>query len=408
VNSSPAALDPDTRRRLDVLVAELRRAGAVRSPRWVDALAAIPRHALVPRFFAEESGPRGVTVWRPVDRRDGQRWLDAVYSDQTLVTALDDATAEQLPGGGFTGVPTSSSTLPSLMVRMLEDLDVHDGHQVLEIGTGTGYNAALLSHRLGQDHVFSIDVDPALIEAARERLAAIGYAPALAVGDGREGCAPRAPYDRIIATCAVPAIPPAWLGQSRPGGVILTDLASGIEGGLVCLTVASDGEAEGHFTAATGRFMAARDQKRGYRGRERATLAPVTGARETHVPAAEIRASYDFRLLLGFRLADAELVYHHDEDTGALALQLQWPDGCWARSPLPGQPGEGTVTWGGADDMWRQVETVWRWWVSMGRPDRTRLAVTADSRGTAVWLEAENHERIRVSPPTANAHQPHG
>jgi protein-L-isoaspartate O-methyltransferase len=63
------------------------------------------------------------------------------------------------------------------MIRMLEALDVHSGHRVLEIGTGTGYNAALLSHRLGDTQVFSVDIDADLVELASQRLARTGYHP---------------------------------------------------------------------------------------------------------------------------------------------------------------------------------------------------------------------------------------
>jgi len=70
-------------------------------------------------------------------------------------------------------VPTSSSTMPSLMARMLEALDVHDGQRVLEIGTGTGYNAALLCYRLGSANVVSIDIDPGLVAAANEHLGSL-------------------------------------------------------------------------------------------------------------------------------------------------------------------------------------------------------------------------------------------
>jgi hypothetical protein len=94
--------------------------------------------------------------------------VGAVYSPETLVTAL-----EAVGGNRF---PISSSTKPDLMVRMLEILDVQDGHRVLEIGTGTGYNAALLAHRLGDEQVFSVDVGEDLVDLARDRAVGVGSA----------------------------------------------------------------------------------------------------------------------------------------------------------------------------------------------------------------------------------------
>ncbi len=106
---------------------------------------------------------------------------------------------------------------------MLEALDISLGMSVLEIGTGTGYNAALLCHRLGSACVTSVDIDPALVDAARERLAALGYTPRLAARDGSAGYPPGAPYDRVIATVGVHVIPAAWIGQTREGGRILAN-----------------------------------------------------------------------------------------------------------------------------------------------------------------------------------------
>src|SRR5947209_6463268 len=117
--------------------------------------------------------------------------------------------------------------MPGLTTRMLETLDIHDGHRVLEIGTGTGYNAALLAHRLGDRNVFSVDVDTDLIAAARRRLAAVGCHPELAARDGIHGWPEHAPYHRIIATCAVPRVPWSWAQQLTPGGLLLTDLKIG-------------------------------------------------------------------------------------------------------------------------------------------------------------------------------------
>lgn len=112
------------------------------------------------------------------------------------------------------------STKPDLMIHMLEVLNIQEGQRILEIGTGTGYNAALLGHRLGDDNVFSVDIDPELIDTARRRLADIGRHPHLTVGNGAEGWPEYAPYDRIIATCAVRRLPWVWYDQLNPRGAV--------------------------------------------------------------------------------------------------------------------------------------------------------------------------------------------
>jgi hypothetical protein len=117
-------------------------------------------------------------------RRAPQRWLNLVYSNRLLVIADDP---ESL----------SSSSMPSMMARFLSLLDVQDGNTVLQIGTGSGYNAALLCERLGADRVTSIDVDAGLVEAARVALASCGYAPALGV-QGRPRKVPQLPGRRSL------------------------------------------------------------------------------------------------------------------------------------------------------------------------------------------------------------------
>ncbi len=104
---------------------------------------------------------------------------------------------------------------------MLDMLDLHAGHRVLEIGTGTGWNAALLAHRLGAGRVVSVEVDPVLAARAEACLRGVGLDARVVRGDGAEGCADGGLYDRVIATCSVRAVPPAWIAQTRPGGVIL-------------------------------------------------------------------------------------------------------------------------------------------------------------------------------------------
>lgn len=100
---------------------------------------------------------------------------------------------------------------------MIARLDVAAGHRVLELGSGSGWNAALLCELAGEQAVTTVEVDPALREQAHAALTAAGYAPTVVLGDGLDGYAPGAPYDRITSTMAVRRVPGAWVAaQWRP------------------------------------------------------------------------------------------------------------------------------------------------------------------------------------------------
>ncbi|MFI9624857.1 hypothetical protein [Streptomyces sp. NPDC052042] len=97
-----------------------------------------------------------------------------------------------------------------------------------------------------------------------------------------------------------------------------------------------------------------------------------------------MRTHDPFRLLLAFHLPGAEIVYHID-DAGTTALQIQGPDGSWARAPLTGE-GTGTVTYGGDPGLWARVEDAWRWWNDAGRPSHDRFGYVREADGAArVW-----------------------
>ncbi|MGW7200889.1 methyltransferase domain-containing protein [Streptomyces chryseus] len=221
------------------LVAEMAAAGALDDPAWRAAFAEVPRHLFVPYFFV--NGPAGhERLWgEDRDPRRRERWLRGVYSDTPLAT--------RMRGGEL----ISSSSQPSLMAGMLDQLRVRDGHAVLEIGAGTGYNAALLSHRLGDELVTTVDLEPEITESARGHLAAAGHHPAVVTGDGALGCPARAPFDGIIATCALPSVPRAWIAQCRPGARILAPLATG----LIALDVRDAAHAEGRFLHTPAYFV---------------------------------------------------------------------------------------------------------------------------------------------------------
>ncbi|MGH3937133.1 MAG: methyltransferase domain-containing protein [Pseudonocardiaceae bacterium] len=238
--------------------ARLPKNGVALGSGWREVFASVPREEFVPRFFLHKPGGG----MRAVDSGDDD-WLTSVYSDRTLVTQLngDDTTWDQArDNGGTTGRATSSSTEPTLMAWML---DLQPWHHVLEVGTGTGYNAALLSHRLGSDHVTTIDVDPQVVSVARQRLARAGYTPTVIAADAGLGHPDRAPYDRILSTCSWPRIPGPWLEQTRPGGLVLNHLYTELDAGaMVLLRVAADGTATGNFLSEYGAFMPRRDYQR--------------------------------------------------------------------------------------------------------------------------------------------------
>lgn len=249
--------DTDGLRR--AMVDQLTAASALRTLPWIHAFNSVPRHLFLPRCFRQTPDYSG---WEPVSE-DDPAWLEMVYTDATCVTQLDnDPTRWQTArttGRPARGVPTSSSTAPGLMALMLEALDVDDGARVLEIGTGTGYNAALLSHRLHSSLVTTVEVDPTVAEAARLALLACGYTPTLVVGDGTTGHPEGAPYDRIIATCSATTIPASWVAQLRPGGLMLTNLHRDLGGGALALLRRDEhGQMRGRFLPDYGGFMPVR------------------------------------------------------------------------------------------------------------------------------------------------------
>ncbi|EFF91078.1 O-methyltransferase, partial [Streptomyces sp. e14] len=167
----PGPGDPDLAalagRARAALVREIDASGAwAADPVWREAFAAVPRHLFVPYYYVAVAGGYERRWGESPDPVARERWLRGAYQDAPLATRLRD------------GELVSSSSQPSLMARMLAELRVTDGDRVLEIGAGTGYNAALLARRLGDDDlVTSVDLEPEITETARTPLAAAGYRP---------------------------------------------------------------------------------------------------------------------------------------------------------------------------------------------------------------------------------------
>ncbi|MGP4089115.1 methyltransferase domain-containing protein [Streptomyces sp. KR55] len=319
---------------------------------WADAFASVPRHVFVPTFYTQTDNGS----WLPVQWGD-PRYLDTVYSNNALTTQLDEH-----------GIPTSSSSEPVLMLAMLEALDVHDGDAVFELGTGTGYNAALLSHRLGDENVTSVDVDPGLVDAAARRLEQAGYRPYVATGDGAGGWPGRAPYTRIIATAALRAIPDAFLDQAAPGAVIVAPIGYGV----LRATVTARGHATGRFLPTPAHFMP----------RRRPAAAPAFDAvreadpTDTKVSPGDVLDRFKFPLSIA--LPGYTSCSWRDDDGELTAVGLWTEDGSTATAPV-----SGAVRQAGPRRLWDAVEDLAATFDGVPRRDEFHVNITPDRQ--TVW-----------------------
>ncbi|GAA0967571.1 hypothetical protein GCM10009550_71640 [Actinocorallia libanotica] len=174
------------------MVRRLVDAGVIEDGAVAEAMRAVPRHEFVPE--AE---------------------LRAAYRNEAVVTHRDSE-----------GVALSSASAPGIVGAMLRQLDVRAGHRVLEIGAGTGYNAALLDTLVGPGGaVTTVDILPEAVQEAQAHLDATGHGTVrVLLGDGEFGDAAGGPYDRIIVTAGAWDVPASWADQLAPDGLLVVPL----------------------------------------------------------------------------------------------------------------------------------------------------------------------------------------
>lgn len=388
--SYPTDLSPEEQElaqtQLRKLAEKLAADGALRTPQWREVFLRTWRHPYVPSYYPELGAPCLICI--DPQRRD--EWLDAVYSDQTLITKVEHLPHSRTLRPGTYPVFTSSSTLPSLVLTMLEALEVTGTCRVLEIGTGSGYNAALLCGRLGSDQVTSVDIDPELVDLAAERLAANGYTPTLAAVDGAGGYPPGAPYDRIIATCSVPTVPSAWLRQVTPSGMIMVDVRGQIGGNVVRLTMDNDGTAVGHFLPGYGSFMPLRHTL---------ALPPRGSVWETddepvesisQVDPVALQYGNEFGFVVQWHLPDVTL--HPATEDGQAGVHLRALDGSRASIYATSIRGGFPVRQAGPRRLWDRVEEAHAFWRQAGFPSSDRFGITAAATKQYVWYDHPDGE----------------
>nr|WP_235484612.1 methyltransferase domain-containing protein [Streptomyces roseoverticillatus] len=344
---------------------------------WIrQAVAALPRDRFAPDRLWQWDGH----AYAPVDREtDPGRWAGLVYG------SLYEAAVTQVIGG----LATSSLSCESVVADMLGCLDVQPGHHVLELGTGTGRNAALLAHRAGRGRVVSIETDPDLAEHARQRLKKAGVDVHVVVGDGAEGrpqAAPFEPFDRVISTYAVDTVPWAWVEQTRPGGRIVTPWG---HLGLVSLTVADDGKsARGHIQGLA-QFMPSRGSSGGPDGdfsRVRAGREPEH-EHHAHLGLSPLHADWHLRFALRVLLPDVHIASSTDND-GTNAW-LNDSTSSWAAFYAQ-DDGSVLVCEGGPRRLAEELKKAWNWWTAADEPDLYDWGMTVTPERQWMWVGEES------------------
>ncbi|WP_406431888.1 protein-L-isoaspartate(D-aspartate) O-methyltransferase [Streptomyces sp. NBC_00631] len=325
---------------------------------WRGPLLETPRHLCVPRWLT--AGPDG---WTPSDGpMDEEAWARAAYTDQTLVTKIGLVHADHATDGEpVTGRPTSSSTLPSLVVKMLEFARLREGLTLLDVATGSGYSAALACALLGDRNVTTVDVDPYLTAAAGERLDLIGHHPQVFTQDAT--AAIPGMYGRIVSMVSVPCVPVSWLRALRPGGRLVTTLAG--TGLILTADKNDDGGATGRIEWDRAAFMATRtghdypplldevfQQARDQEG-EAVTDSPF--------PVLDVMQAWEVWSMLSVTAPGIEHRTGTDGEGNPMAWMLH-PDGSWARAETKPVSRTATVHQGGPRRLYDLLDGIrWRW-----------------------------------------------
>ncbi|WP_329522243.1 methyltransferase domain-containing protein [Spirillospora sp. NBC_01491] len=203
----------------------------------------------------------------PLHRSDDpEQWREQVEADGPIVTRVEPdpflpaGVCDPATGKGM--ISTGSSSAPFIMARLIEAMELEAGMRILEIGTGTGYNAAVLARLVGTGNVISVEIDPVAAALAREALNSVGLPVKVVAGNGEAGYPPGAPFERIIATASAHTVPYAWVRQVRPGGLIVVPLAPTVhpDWPLAALRVRDDGTAQGRCVGPSP-FMPLRAQR---------------------------------------------------------------------------------------------------------------------------------------------------
>ncbi|QDY80917.1 methyltransferase domain-containing protein [Streptomyces qinzhouensis] len=329
---------------------------------------------MVPRWWERDHDGRWALR---IGSDDPVAWMDAAYGDQSLVTRVGTLHADHAePDDHPEGRPTSSATMPSLVVSMLRYARLGAGLDVLDVGTGAGGLAAYAATRFGARHVTSLDVDPYLTGAAAERLSGLGLKPGFRTQDATTEIT--GTYDRIIATVGMPPGPGLrpLLGALHPGGRLVTALDR--MGVIITGWKRADGDVVGTVERTPAGFMPARSGA-DYGPTPDFAVAEAADGQSVSTgryPVLDIPNTWELRSMLELAAPGVEATFHEQGRTRTACLIH--PDGSWARASAEWTDPP-TVQQSGPRRLWDVLEHI-----------RTRLNI----EGSLPLLGA----RVRITP----------
>ncbi|MFC9930112.1 protein-L-isoaspartate O-methyltransferase [Streptomyces sp. NPDC127190] len=363
------------------MVARLESSGELRPGPVREALLALPRQVLMPQAYVRRSAPDetpprwDLLDWtRPADQEE---LLERLHSGDSVAIQHDgEPILGRTAGSRRGGVMTAMSSTMGMTADLLQLLDLRPGQRVLDVGTGAGVTAAVACFVCGDAGVVTLDIDPHVTAAARERLSALGYQPAAVTGDGTAGWPDAAPYERVFVSFAVRRVPTALVEQLAPGGRALMTLGTSSPSwpGLAVIDKRPDGTVEAELRAVEFGHRAGAGFDRLFLSSSfRHTIATADGwtQRTRLAPPADTARG----MWLALDALYPGLVRHF----GAEDLTIGAPEcGSWMRVRAAGHR-RWDVTTCGPRDIWAELQDVAARWRAAGEPAAYRLRLdTAD------------------------------
>ena len=326
---------------------------------WLkQALFNVPRHLFIEQYYDDEEPDGIIRVEAPVPT---PKQLTAIYSNRGLMIRED---------------PHSAASQPSLIFGMLNDLKLTDGCKVLEIGTGSGWNAGLIAFRVGDEsRVYSIDLQVDLVEKARKHLNSAGFSRVnLRAGDGGLGW-DRETFDRIIVTVGSPDIPPAWIESLADDGILVMPLKTRGAGDPILRFHKQGNKLTGTITRWAGFMDLQGNFKSSTEDPLEPTADPVIGTllqeKPTFVPLRAYVGS-DCALWLRLNGEPMETLWEYKGQVGmhSVLLDRELPALCVPRSVYEPKPENRVDTYGDPKLVDRFITRIEEW-VNLGSPKTT-------------------------------------